>query len=176
MLRKATISLLCLAVCSPAHPQDKKPPPVVAVFEIENRGSPLTADEYKALPGYLRLHDAAVVATRHGPLGRLDVVSSPAIHEVVDLSPAFPGTIPPQMVLTVDADRGSVLTAIDSRRIDGNSSTRLVEQVARGEADLAAVWDGTPGSSTSLARSRLPVIVPRSMPAMANTDSVGCRT
>ncbi len=35
------------------------------------------------------------------------------------------------------------LIAIDSTRIDGNSSSRLVEQVARGEADLAAIWDGT---------------------------------
>ncbi len=35
------------------------------------------------------------------------------------------------------------LTAIHSRQIAENSSTRLVELVADGEADLAAVWDGT---------------------------------
>ncbi len=35
------------------------------------------------------------------------------------------------------------LVAIASRRIDESSSSRLVEEVARGEADLAAVWDGT---------------------------------
>ena len=41
------------------------------------------------------------------------------------------------------AEATDSLIAIESQRIDGNSSTRLVEQVARGEADLAAVWDGT---------------------------------
>lgn len=35
------------------------------------------------------------------------------------------------------------LTAIASRRIDENSSSALVRMVAEGEADLAAVWDGT---------------------------------
>ncbi len=35
------------------------------------------------------------------------------------------------------------LVAINSRQIDGDSSSELVHQVARGEADLAAVWDGT---------------------------------
>ena len=35
------------------------------------------------------------------------------------------------------------LIAIASRPIEENSSTRLVEQVADGAADLAAVWDGT---------------------------------
>lgn len=35
------------------------------------------------------------------------------------------------------------LTAIHAERIGQNSSTELVRRVARGEADLAAVWDGT---------------------------------
>lgn len=35
------------------------------------------------------------------------------------------------------------LIAISSERISENSSTKLVEMVASGEADLAAVWDGT---------------------------------
>ncbi len=41
------------------------------------------------------------------------------------------------------AEATDSLIAIDSTRIDGNSSSRLVEQVARGDADLAAIWDGT---------------------------------
>lgn len=41
------------------------------------------------------------------------------------------------------AETTDSLIAIDSRRIDGNSSSLLVEQVVRGEADLAAIWDGT---------------------------------
>ncbi len=35
------------------------------------------------------------------------------------------------------------LSALDCVRIEGNSSSRLVEMVAGGEADVAAVWDGT---------------------------------
>ncbi len=35
------------------------------------------------------------------------------------------------------------LIAIGSRRIEENSSSRLVELVARGDAEIAAVWDGT---------------------------------
>jgi ABC-type phosphate/phosphonate transport system substrate-binding protein len=35
------------------------------------------------------------------------------------------------------------LVAIDARLIDENSSSALVRAVARGEADVAAVWDGT---------------------------------
>ncbi len=41
------------------------------------------------------------------------------------------------------AENTDSLIAIDSSRIDGNSSSLLVEQVARGDADLAAIWDGT---------------------------------
>ncbi len=50
------------------------------------------------------------------------------------------------------AEATDSLIAIDSTRIDdkspggrpfGATSSRLVEQVARGEADLAAIWDGT---------------------------------
>ncbi len=47
-------------------------------------------------------------------------------------------------VYHMEESAGSLI-AIDSRRIDESSSSRLVEQVARGDADLAAVWDGTLG-------------------------------
>lgn len=35
------------------------------------------------------------------------------------------------------------LVAIDSRKIEEESSSELVRRIARGDADLAAVWDGT---------------------------------
>jgi hypothetical protein len=50
----------------PAQAQEKKPPPVVAVFEIENRGSPLTGDELIALTDYL--------GTRLGERGRFQII------------------------------------------------------------------------------------------------------
>lgn len=73
----------------------------------------LRIDEYKTLPGLLRLSGSRIEGRRDGPLGRLDVVAGPAIHEVVDLSPLFRGKLPPQMVLTVDAGRGTALTRVE---------------------------------------------------------------
>jgi hypothetical protein len=49
-----------------ARSQDKKPAPVVAVFEIENRGSPLSYDELIALTDYL--------GTRLGERGRFQII------------------------------------------------------------------------------------------------------
>jgi len=78
--------------------------------------SDLHIDEYKTLPGLLRLGGSRIVARRDGPLGRLDVVAGPAIHEVIDLSPAFAGEVPPQMVLASDAGRGTTLTEVADLR------------------------------------------------------------
>lgn len=74
------------------------------------------------------------------------------------------------------ADSTEALVAIDSRKIAENSSTRLVELVAAGAADLAAVWDGTkakfePGHPSGLHRSvgrrvrfiRLPTTLPNDL-------------
>jgi hypothetical protein len=49
-----------------ARSEGKQPPPVVAVFEIENRGSPLTDDELIALTDYL--------GTRLGERGRFQII------------------------------------------------------------------------------------------------------
>ncbi len=69
MLSRAIILITLAAVLtvSPdAHSQGKKPPPVVAVFEIENRGSPLSYDELIALTDYL--------GTRLGEHGRYQII------------------------------------------------------------------------------------------------------
>lgn len=54
------------AFSSTARAEEKTPPPVVAVFEIENRGSPLTGDELIALTDYL--------GTRLGERGRFQII------------------------------------------------------------------------------------------------------
>lgn len=59
-------SALWLAFSPPARSQQNKPPPVVAVFEIENRGSPLTGDELISLTDYL--------GTRLGERGRFQII------------------------------------------------------------------------------------------------------
>jgi ABC-type phosphate/phosphonate transport system substrate-binding protein len=65
------------------------------------------------------------------------------------------------------------LTAIATERIAGASSAALVERVANGEADLAAVWDGVkvrfdPGGSSAAAGQRvyfipLPTAIPNDL-------------
>ena len=66
-LATALLALVVLLAYSPgAQAQNKKPPPVVAVFEIENRGSPLTDDELIALTDYL--------GTRLGERGRFQII------------------------------------------------------------------------------------------------------
>jgi hypothetical protein len=62
--------LLLLAVLAATSPplraEENPPPPVVAVFEIENRGSPLTFDELIALTDYL--------GTKLGERGRFQII------------------------------------------------------------------------------------------------------
>jgi len=64
------VFLVALLASSGARSQDRqkspKPPPVVAVFEIENRGSPLTGDELIALTDYL--------GTKLGERGRFQII------------------------------------------------------------------------------------------------------
>jgi len=62
----ALLLLFLTAVSLPSRAQEKKPPPVVAVFEIENRGSPLSADELIALTDYL--------GTKLGERGRFQII------------------------------------------------------------------------------------------------------
>ena len=59
-------SLAVMLAFSPSVGAQKKPPPVVAVFEIENRGSPLSKDELIALTEYL--------GTRLGERGRFQII------------------------------------------------------------------------------------------------------
>jgi hypothetical protein len=69
MLCRSTSLLLLvfLSVMSfSARAEEKKPPPVVAVFEIENRGSPLSYDELIALTDYL--------GTKLGERGRFQII------------------------------------------------------------------------------------------------------
>lgn len=64
------------------------------------------------------------------------------------------------------------LWALDSVRIQGNSSSRLVEMVASGEADLAAVWDGTRKKAASTPAGSAVHFIP--MPAELPNDLLVC--
>ncbi len=71
--------------------------------------------QYKGLSYALNLPQARVVAERSGPLGRVDVVASPAIREAPGLSLVAPAEAvpPPQLGLYVDAESAGAISAFD---------------------------------------------------------------
>lgn len=77
--------------------------------------------QYKGLSYALNLPHAQVAAERSGPLGRIDVVASPAIREAPGLSLAAPSeAVPPrQLGLYVDAESAGAITAFngDTRQL-----------------------------------------------------------
>jgi len=84
--------------------------PVAFLAFAGDQGHRVRANPFKLLPQYLSFPEARTVAEATGPLGRLDVVASPSIHDVSDLSPRFRPTRdspPPQMALFTDADSPS---------------------------------------------------------------------
>ncbi|MCD6083565.1 SAM-dependent methyltransferase [Candidatus Aerophobetes bacterium] len=66
--------------------------------------------QYKGLSVALKLPQAEILSQRFSPLGRLDVVRSPAIRYAPGLSLNFKGKIPPQLALFIDADSMCAIT------------------------------------------------------------------
>jgi spermidine synthase len=77
--------------------------------------------QYKGLSYALNLPHAQVAAERSSPLGRIDIVSSPAIRQAPGLSLAAPSeAVPPrQLGLYVDAESAGAITAFngDTRQL-----------------------------------------------------------
>ena len=71
--------------------------------------------QYKGLSYALNLPEAKVVAERSSPLGRVDVVASPAIRDAPGLSLLAPmDAVPPrQLGLYIDAENAGAITAFD---------------------------------------------------------------
>lgn len=76
---------------------------------------PVKISEYKGLRTALAMAGAQTVGTKHHPLGRVDVVESPALRVAPGLSLAYNGPSPKQQVIFVDADGGS---AVDRGPVD----------------------------------------------------------
>jgi len=66
-----------------------------------------TMSRYKMLPYVLSTPGAKIIDSRQGPLGRIDVVSGPAIHVAGGLSLTNPWPIPPHALLIVDGEQTS---------------------------------------------------------------------
>lgn len=87
---------------------------LVVLLAVLAQKAEIRMNEYKTLPSLLRLAGSERILQRHSPLGRIDVVSGNAIHEVVDLSPIYGGPLPPQMMLTSDGGRATTISRIET--------------------------------------------------------------
>ena len=72
--------------------------------------------EYKSLSVSRNLPQARIIEQRFSPLGRVDVLQSPAIRHAPGLSLAARATPPPQLAIFIDAESAGALTAYDGRR------------------------------------------------------------
>jgi len=77
-------------------------------------GLELRVSQFKTLPALMDLPDARIIAQEWSPLGKIDIVSSPAIREAPGMSLAATIEIPPQIALVVDADSVSAVTDFDN--------------------------------------------------------------
>ena len=93
---------------------------------------------------------AEVVAQRWGPLGRLDVIDSPAIHEAPpDASIDAGRTLPPQRLILVDADGGLTVdrTGGDLSRVaylDDTTSALAYHLLKKARVALVGAGGGEP--------------------------------
>jgi len=80
-------------------------------------GFDLRISEFKTLSYYRRLEtqgEARRIESRSGPLGRIDVIESPHIHETPPgLSLDFTGELPPQRLILIDAEATTAVSHID---------------------------------------------------------------
>jgi spermidine synthase len=90
---------------------------IMAILTLASVFCPPTVrlSQYKGLSYALNLPEAKVLAERSSPLGRVDVIASPAIREAPGLSLIAPmDAVPPrQLGLYIDAESAGAITAFD---------------------------------------------------------------
>lgn len=90
---------------------------IMAILTLASVFRPPTVrlSQYKGLSYALNLPEAKLLAERSSPLGRVDVVASPAIREAPGLSLIAPmDAVPPrQLGLYIDAESAGAITAFD---------------------------------------------------------------
>lgn len=118
---------------------------LVALFYLQLFNSFLSPriSQYKGLRVNLSLPGAEIIARDSSPLGRLDVLRSPAFHYAPGLSFATRATPPEQLGLFVDAELAGVVTRFrgdpnDVAFLDGTSSA-LPYHVLGPQADTKGV-------------------------------------
>ncbi|MGH9812767.1 MAG: spermidine synthase, partial [Candidatus Acidiferrales bacterium] len=90
---------------------------VLTFFAFESDDAlKIRLSQYKGLSLALNLPDAKIEQQRNSPLGRVDVLRSPAFRHAPGLSLVSPSTPPQQLGLFVDGEAAGALTAFDGRR------------------------------------------------------------
>ncbi len=114
----ALIAAVLVLRAFPAGPRVALLAILVLTFFVFESGDALQIrlSQYKGLSLALNLPDAKIEAQRHSPLGRVDVVRSPAFRHAPGLSLASPATPPQQLGLFVDGEAAGAMTAFDGRR------------------------------------------------------------
>ena len=87
----------------------------ILAFTFVFRPPTVRLSQYKGLSYALNLPEAKVVAERSSPLGRVDIVASPAIRDAPGLSLLAPmDAVPPrQLGVYIDAESAGAITAFD---------------------------------------------------------------
>ena len=91
---------------------------LVAAFYAFHFGGFLTIQpsQYKGLSAALNLPGAEILAQRSSPLGRVDILRSPAFRHAPGLSLVSPALPPPQLGVFIDAESAGAYTAFGDRR------------------------------------------------------------
>ncbi|MHC4123527.1 MAG: spermine/spermidine synthase domain-containing protein [Planctomycetota bacterium] len=74
----------------------------------------ININENKSLVYYQALPKAETIATRHSPLGRLDILQAPAIRCFPGLSVSYQGKLPIQKIIISDADSTTAVNHFES--------------------------------------------------------------
>jgi hypothetical protein len=115
------VAITAVALILPAVPQRAQALSLlvlVATFYLLHFTNALEIriSQYKSLSVSRNLPAAKIVEQRFSPLGRVDVLQSPAVRHAPGLSLAARATPPPQLALFIDAESAGALTAYDGSR------------------------------------------------------------
>lgn len=121
----------------------------IAFNFVYNNG--LNISEYKSLSKTLLLPDTKIISEKVSPLGKLTVVSSPALRYSPGLSLSFTGDIPTQLGLFSDGEWVGAISCKTNDEIDYlNYTTSAIPYLLKQNSEVLVIGSGT-GSELQLA-------------------------
>ena len=119
---------------------------------VIGRGEPRLS-QYKMLSMVRDMPETRVLHTEDGPLGRIDIVTGPAIHYAPGLSLGYAQPIPPHVLIMVDGDQAAAMYKVQRREDWGflDHTTSALPYHLRRDATVLVIGAGG-GSEVGLAR------------------------